>query len=62
MADGKLSQEEAFAENLRDLVVLAQKLQPHVQSVEDLIAQIQGALQSEAHLKLLMSVIKQQRR
>lgn len=52
--------EESFRTSLTDVVTIAEKLAGHCGSVEDLITVCRTAIESDAHLRLLMSLVRQQ--
>lgn len=60
MAD-KTDLVEGFRESLKDLAVVLERLAPHCDTVEDLVASVQHALESDVHLALVMSVCTKKR-
>lgn len=52
---------EGFKESLKDLAVVLERLAPHCDTVEDLIATVKHALESDVHLALVMSVVSKKR-
>ncbi len=49
--------EESFRESLKDLLVIAQKIGPHCDSVEALIGVCQLAIDNDHQLALLISLV-----
>lgn len=53
----KQTMEEGFRESLEELAILAGVLGTHYETVAELVASIKHGLESEVHLKLLMSLV-----
>ncbi len=57
--DTKPSVEESFKESLEDVKTIVEKLMETAPNTEDLLAQINLALENEHHLKLLVAYVTQ---
>lgn len=53
----KINPEDAFRDNLKDLLVVAQRLSSLVRNVEDLVGIITLALDNDGQLQMIMSLV-----
>lgn len=61
MADiTKLTPEESFKNSLEDVKVIVEKLQPHCESIDDLVAQVNLGIENRHHLQLMIAFMKSQ--
>ena len=56
MGTEKLSTEEAFRDNLKDLLAFARKLGPLFDSVPDMVRIMELAVEDDAQLRLLLKL------
>jgi len=61
MAVDKQELVDGFKESLKDLAVILEKLVPHCETMDELIASIKHGLESDVHLSLIMSVVSKKR-
>jgi hypothetical protein len=57
MAENKMTPEESFRESLKDVIVVAQMLASHCQTIEELIGMAELALENDGQLRLLMTTV-----
>lgn len=62
MSDPKQNPEDAFRENLKDVIAIAEKLAPLCRTVEEMVGMAALALENDGQLRLLMREVVQGKR